>query len=125
MEFQTMKRSDLEHASQSTKRLNPSIFGPVVGAVVANRPERNPVQALDGRGKERRQRKGCVVVRVVLITCRRRELDDDSATYALKPLRDAIAASLGLDDADARIEWNYGQQTTKGEQGVIVRIEVV
>ncbi len=38
---------------------------------------------------------------------------------------DQIAASLGLDDADARIAWQYGQQTSKGEQGVVIRIEAI
>lgn len=96
-----------------------------VGAVGAARSERNKVSALDGRGKERRQRKGSMepCCRVLLISCRHRELDDDSNCYSLKPLRDAIAASFGIDDADARIRFEYGQVITKGEQGVIVRIE--
>lgn len=98
-----------------------------LGAVVATRTERNKVQALDGAIKERRQRKGSVepCCRVLLIACRHRELDDDSNVYSLKPLRDAIAASLGLDDADTRIRWDYGQAITPGEQGVIVRIETI
>ena len=120
-----MKISDLTNASESTKRRNPELFGGALGAVGARRPERNKVSALDGRGKERRQRTGRVVVCVTLIALRRRLLDEDSAIFALKPLRDAIAASLGIDDADARIAWQYGQQITKGEQGVIVRIEQV
>ena len=113
-------RKQWPNASVSFLKRNSS---PVVGAVVANRSERNAVPSLDRQVKERRQRKGRVVVRITLITFRHRELDGDSAVFALKPLRDAIANSLGLDDADARIEWNYGQQITKGEQGVIVRIE--
>ncbi len=116
-----MNLDDLKHASESLKRRNPDLF--TVGAVATRRPERNAIQALDGGSKERRQRKGRVVVRVTLIQCRRRELDSDSAAFALKPLRDAISASFGLDDADARIAWNYGQVVSKGEQGVIVKVE--
>jgi len=98
-----------------------------LGAVVSARSERNKVSALDGRGKERRQRKGSVesCCRVLLISCRHHELDDDSNVYSLKPIRDAIAASFGIDDADGRISWEYGQQLTRGEQGVIVRIEAL
>ena len=59
---------------------------------------------------------------VSLISCRRRELDDDGNVAALKPLRDAIAESLGLDDADKRIRFEYGQLETRTEQGVIVKI---
>lgn len=96
-----------------------------VDSVGASRTKRNKISALDGRGKERRQRKGSVepCCRVLLVSCRHRELDDDSNIYSLKPLRDAIAASFGIDDADARIRFEYGQVITKGEQGVIVRIE--
>lgn len=98
-----------------------------LGALEATRTERNKVQALDRSVKERRQRKGSVepCCRVLLIACRQRELDDDSNVYSLKPLRDAVAASFGIDDADARIRWEYGQVIVRGEQGVIVRIEAV
>lgn len=96
---------------------------PSVDTVVPKIRQRNEVPALDGAIKEQRQRKGRVAVRVTLILCRHRELDSDSAIYSLKPLRDAVAASFGLDDADARIAWHYGQQVGPGEQGVIVKIE--
>jgi hypothetical protein len=120
-----MKISDLNNASEAIKRRNPELFGNHLGAVGSGRSERHKVQALDRGGKERRQRKGRVVIVVSLIAFRRRLLDEDSAIFALKPLRDAIAASLGIDDADARIAWQYGQQVTRGESGVIVRIEAV
>ena len=113
------------HASESIKRRNPEFFNGDMGSVATRRPERNKVSALDGGGKERRQRKGSVVILVSIIALRRRLLDEDSAIFAAKPLRDAIAASLGLDDEDARIAWQYSQQITRGEQGVIVRIEAL
>lgn len=112
---------DEERARQNLyERANHSM-----GAVVRTRPQRNEISALDGAIKEQRQRKGRVAVRVTLIACRHRELDSDSAVFALKPLRDAVAASLGIDDADARIAWDYGQVVSRGEPGVIVRIEQV
>ena len=62
---------------------------------------------------------------VSLIGLRRRTLDDDNFNGACKHLRDAIAASLGLDDGDKRICWQYQQLQTKGREGVLVRIEVI
>ena len=52
-----------------------------------------------------------------------REFDDDNLTGSLKPLRDAIAEDIGLNDADRRIKWEYGFQQTKGCPGVLVKIE--
>ncbi len=66
-------------------------------------------------------------IRVVvsLIALRRRALDDDNHVGACKHLRDAIAASLRLDDADKRLRWQYAQCETRGQEGVIVRIEIL
>ena len=62
---------------------------------------------------------------VSLVGLRRRTLDDDNFVGACKHLRDAIAASLGIDDGDKRIIWQYGQQHTQGREGVLVHIEVI
>ena len=64
-----------------------------------------------------------MVVRVSLIVCSRRELDDDNLRGSLKPLRDAIADTLGIDDGDKRIRFEYGWHETKGEEGVMVKVE--
>jgi len=120
-----MKISELNNASEATKRLNPELFRSAVGAVATARSERNSVQTLDGTVKARRQRKGQVAIRVSFVVFRRRLLDDDSNVYSIKPLRDAVSNTLGLDDADARIAFEYSQHETKGEQGVIVRIEAL
>lgn len=64
--------------------------------------------------------------RVVLISCCRRYADShDNLRHSMKPLVDAIANTFGLDDADPRIDWNYSQVKTNGQQGVIVMIERV
>lgn len=101
------------------RKSNPDAFR----KVEARRPERSQVSPLDGGIKERKAGKGSVVVRVTLISCRSRITDDDALAYSLKPLRDAISNSLGLDDADPRIKFEYGQLRTDGTQGVIVKIE--
>lgn len=62
--------------------------------------------------------------RITCIAFRKRLLDaHDAVAYSFKPLTDAIAESIGLDDADPRLSWQYGQQQTKGSEGVIVIIE--
>lgn len=62
---------------------------------------------------------------VSLIALRRRPLDPDNNAASFKALQDAIAASLGLDDGDARLVWQYQQMHTFGREGVLVRLEIV
>ena len=60
---------------------------------------------------------------VTLIVHRRQLLPDhDNLVGGCKHLRDAIAAWLGLDDADDCIRWEYHQISTSGPQGVAVTI---
>lgn len=49
----------------------------------------------------------------VIITLTRiapRSLDGDNAQGAMKATRDAVAAWLGVDDADPRVRWDYAQR---------------
>lgn len=48
-------------------------------------------------------------------------LDTDNLLSACKGLRDGIADRLGVDDADERVTWRYGQE--RGEYGVRVKFE--
>ena len=57
---------------------------------------------------------------VEIIRVGKRTLDGDNLQNASKGLRDGIAARLGVDDADPRVEWKYSQQ--KGDYAAIVRI---
>ena len=106
------------HASESFIRRNLDVcpVAPRVGQQAALRP-------LDKGIQKRQKGKGSVAIVVSLITFRTRELDDDGNVAALKPLRDAIAASLGLDDADKRLRFEYSQCETRGWEGVIVKVE--
>lgn len=53
-----------------------------------------------------------------------RSLDDDNLRGALKAVRDGIADRLGVDDADPRVEWRYGQRKGEPRQyGVEVELE--
>lgn len=94
-----------------------------LGAVAPRVPERPPLRPLDKVVQKRQTRKGGVAIIITLVTCRSRECDDDGNVAACKPLRDAISATLGLDDGDARIRWEYGQSETHGAKGVLVKIE--
>lgn len=111
-----------KNPSESFKRLNPHLY-PAVGAMVAGQPKQPQVSALEQLIQKRQKGKGSVEVVVTLIACRRRELDDDGNVASQKPLRDAIAGSLGIDDADRRIRFEYGQCETRAGKGVIVKIE--
>ena len=65
-----------------------------------------------------------VVLVVTLIAMLRREFDaHDNLRASLKPLVDAIAASLGVPDNDRRVRWQYAQQRTDGTPRVVVMIE--
>lgn len=83
-------------------------------------PERRPPRSDSAR---QGRRKGRLVVS--LIGLRKRTLDDDNFNGACKHLRDAIAGSLGIDDGDKRIYWQYQQLQTRGREGVLVHIEVI
>lgn len=50
-------------------------------------------------------------------------IDDDNLTAGLKPLRDAVAESLGVDDGDPRVEWETEQVQTRASEFVLVRVE--
>ena len=64
------------------------------------------------------------VVVVTMLAMLRREFDEhDNLRASLKPLVDAIAGSLGVQDNDARVRWQYAQQRTVGRPRVVVLIE--
>jgi hypothetical protein len=100
------------------KKLNPDLFGPVCG-LETRKPEPAAAPPLDRGGRKHKGRPCCMVT---LVVHTRRALDDDNLQGALKPLRDAIAGTLGIDDGDSRIHWEYGQVETRGWEGVAVKI---
>jgi hypothetical protein len=57
-------------------------------------------------------------VELVRLSPASRSLDDDNLRGALKAIRDEVARLLGVDDADARVEWHYAQE--RGQWGVRV-----
>lgn len=87
------------------------------------KPEPDPVRALVACPKTRPGQSCRVVCRVSIISCRRRLLDYVNLVAGAKGLQDAIAADLGVDDADPRVEWEFLQVKTAGCQGTIVTLE--
>lgn len=114
--------------NESLRKLNPHIWPNAGGSLcrmASDQPQQAALRALDKGVQKRQKGKGSVEVVVSLVACRRNELDDDNNVASLKPLRDAIAETLGLDDGDRRIRFECGQTETRGRQGVIVKIEQI
>ena len=114
--------------SESTKRRNPDLYGRnAVGEVEAKITKPITPQTLVRdieklASRKVRIRTVCVVSLVAFL---RREYDTDNLVGSMKPLRDSIAHWLGIDDRDARVRWQYAQVQTRGQEGIMVRIETV
>lgn len=114
-----MKISNINElkGSKDFWRRNPGLG---VGGVRGAEPQcagQGAVAGADGAKKS-----GARGVVVSLVCFRRRALDDDNLIGGCKALRDAIAGSLGIDDGDKRIRFEYSQQVTSGPVGTAVRI---
>lgn len=97
-----------------------------LGGLASNRPESNALQTLVRCVQKPTSGPQGVALRITLIAFRKRLLDQhDTVAYSFKPLTDAIAFTLGLDDADKRLRWEYLQVVTRGRTGVIVMIATV
>ena len=106
------------HASESFLSANAD----PVGGLDTTKRKPNPRPALDKNPSAKQSGKGSVRVVVTLIRCGRKLLDSDNLCIAFKPLRDAIARAFGVDDADPRVTWEYGQTKTEAKTGSIVKI---
>src|SRR5688572_19021440 len=99
------------------RQIRDQLASDAVRAMEAQKPKPVIAQALVRGNEKLKGGKGCVVVS--LIGLLKRTLDCDNFCGACKPLRDGIASSLGIDDGDKRIRWQYSQCETKGQEGVI------
>jgi hypothetical protein len=88
------------------------------------KPEQRTVSALDRRHAPQKRGARPMGCCITIISVRRRLLDSDNLAGGSKGLRDAIADSLGLDDGDRRLRWQYQQiECARGREGTIVMIE--
>lgn len=105
--------------SNDTIKRNPDLFR-VAERVDAGKREPNPVPALV-KDAPAKQASGCrVVVRIVSFTGR--PLDSDNHQAGCKHLRDTIARTLGIDDGDERIKFEYAQVESLNQKGTLVLI---
>jgi hypothetical protein len=116
--FEAYKNSQ----SKSFRALNPHIFGG--SPVEAPQPKPVAAQTLAGVAPEQQSRKKRMVCIVSLIACRRRLLDDDNNVASFKPLRDAIAETLGIDDGEKCLRWQCAQVLTTGREVTLVKVEL-
>src|SRR5215475_8071437 len=104
-------------SSESIRKLNPHLFSDAGGVHRdGGKPARQ--ETLVRRIKKSKGSVSCIC-EVSLIAFRRTEADDDGNISALKWLRDAIAATLGIDDGDKRVRWKYSSIVTTGKQETI------
>jgi hypothetical protein len=85
--------------------------------------QKPPSRPLVGELPSDKKMQGRLVLCVTIIRFGHRELDEDNFVAGAKPIRDCIAASLGVDDADKRIQWAYRQVIGAGRVGTLVKID--
>lgn len=96
-----------------------------LGAVTPAEREQVSASALVRKPLAKPGRQRGMGVVITITSYRRKLLDDDNLVAGAKALRDAIATSLGVDDADLRLKWEYRQHTTDGAEGTLVTISRV
>lgn len=116
-----MKLDEIQ-GSTTFRKLNAALFAalaarPAQGAEPSRRSHSTDCR-LDGPAPR-------LGYRVTITQFRRRLLDGhDSLAFAVKPIVDEIGVFLGYpNDSDPALHWEYGQQETRGEEGVIVKIQ--
>jgi len=109
---------------EATRAAKPK-HGPGEPVAGLGHTECQPVQvpALEQNPPHKRRRKARVCVLVEIIRFGRKRFDEDNLIAGGKPLRDAIARSLGTDDDDQRLCWRYDQVIGPGSTGTLIRIE--
>lgn len=63
-------------------------------------------------------------ISITLIACTPSPIDTDNLAGGFKPLRDAIAEWLGIDDGCPALRWEYHQADTRWVNGTVIIIQV-
>ncbi len=121
MRFKSL--DDLKKTKVGSLPINDSLFS--VAPVENRKRERDTLSTLDPISNGQHYRKARVGYCVTIVSFRHKELDDDNLSTGIKPLRDAIATSLGIDDRDPRFTWEYRQVITRGAEGTLVEISTI
>lgn len=129
MNEQDLKANGYYHAPNGEWYKPPARIG--LGGLPADKPEPDQRRALEPetsapKARAKKVERGVgAIIRVHLIRVGGRPFDSDNFIAGYKPLRDAIAARLKLDDEDATIEWEYSQVVTRGKRGTIVILQMI
>ena len=111
-----------KNVSESVRKRNPELYGPDLGRL-AN-PKRQQSQRSQSQDRVVESGQTSMAYRVFIVSIRKKLVDEhDNLRTGAKPLVDTISATLGFDDADPRISWEYGQIKTTGKPGTIIKIE--
>lgn len=92
--------------------------------VETRQPEPAAPQALVGDDAKLERCKAGVDIRIVFIALLAKPMDSDNFVGSLKPLRDAVCESIGIDDGDEHLTFEYHQIKSPGPEGVIVKVSV-
>jgi len=121
-----MRFKSLDELKQTKVGSNPINAGLFAVSPPENpKRERHPLSTLDKKSNGEFRRKTAVGYCVTIVSFRHKELDDDNLIAGAKSLRDAIATSLGVDDRDKRLSWEYHQVITRGAEGTLVNVSTV
>ena len=115
----------IANCGEAVRRLNPDVFGlGGLGATEHSKQTRALVKGAQAQPASARPiRTGCQIT-ITITAYLGRRIDPDNLAHALKPLQDAIADWIGIDDGDERVRWEYGQVETRGSTGTVLKVEV-
>ena len=105
-----LQRPGMRKANPALGTVAPKVYQP---------PPRPALERNLSGGSGREESLGVVVS---IIAVRNKACDADNSRNGYKPLQDAIAQSLAIDDGSERIRFDYGQIQSAGPEGTIVRI---
>ena len=87
-----------------------------VGGLETSQPKPAAARALVSPDAKRKSGKAGVEFIITLLSHRKRLLDEDNHIGSLKPLRDGIAKTLGIDDGSLAVRWQYQQIKTEARR---------
>lgn len=108
------------NVSEAVRKRNPHLYG--AGQLEAGQSEPASPPPLVRRIENVAAGPAGVAYRIQITARRKRLLDDDNLIASIKPLRDAIAATLGIDDGDPRLCFECGQVKSSATEDCVVSI---
>lgn len=112
----------IPYGSEAYRKKNPHLFP--VGAVGATKSKPDKVRSLGDKPSSHKSSKSGVVFIIAFVPfCKRATDDDNRGSGPYKGLRDSIARTLGVDDGDPRLRFEYHPPViTRGATGTQIII---